>query len=369
MVQSGQRFASIAEINVGEGNAQAPVGTTLALLERSTKVLSAIHKRLHSAQKKEFDLLADIFAKSLPDVYPYAIAGGMMQVKQADFDEKVDVFPVSNPDIFSTSQRIVMAQEMMQLVQSNPQIHGPNGVYEAYRRMYASLGVDNIDALLIPPPDTQPKPIEAGFENSALLAGGPAQAFIQQNHDAHIATHINLLNMQPVQMNAQVQANIHAHVMQHLQMKADLIAQQQMPPEALQQYQQLQAQAQQVSPVEAAAINQQANDILAQFSSPIMTDLMSQFAQQVAVPPSEDPLVAIRKQELALKGQELQQDREQFEIKEQMRAEEKARQDTIDRERIDAQRDIARMRDGTAQDRLDQQKELKLIDLGLNQLN
>jgi len=96
---------------------------------------------------------------------------------------------------------------------------------------------------------------------------------------------------------------------------------------------------------------------------------MSQFAQQVAVPPSEDPLVAIRKQELALKGQELQQDREQFEIKEQMRAEEKARQDTIDRERIDAQRDIARMRDGTAQDRLDQQKELKLIDLGLNQLN
>ena len=293
----------------------------------------------------------------------------MMQVKQADFDEKVDVFPVSNPDIFSTSQRIVMAQEMMQLVQSNPQIHGPNGVYEAYRRMYASLGVDNIDALLIPPPDTEPKPIEAGFENSALLAGQGAQAFIQQNHDAHIATHINLLNMQPVQMNAQVQANVHSHVMQHLQMKADLIAQQQMPPEALQQYQQLQAQAQQVSPLEAAAITQQANDILAQFSAPIMTDLMNQFAQQVAVPPSEDPLVEIRKQELALKGQELQQDREQFEIKEQMRAEEKARQDMIDRERIDAQRDIARMRDGTAQDRLDQQKELKLIDLGLNQLN
>ena len=369
LVQSGQRFASIAEINVGEGNAQAPVGTTLALLERSTKVLSAIHKRLHSAQKKEFDLLSDIFAKSLPEVYPYAIAGGMMEVKQADFDERVDVFPVSNPDIFSTSQRIVMAQEMMQLVQSNPQIHGPNGVYEAYRRMYASLGVDNIDALLVPPPDTEPKPVEAGFENSALLAGGPAQAFIQQNHDAHIATHINLLNMQPVQMNAQVQANIHAHVMQHLQMKADLIAQQQMPPEALQQYQQLQAQAQQVSPVEAAAITQQANDILAQFSAPIMTDLMNQFAQQVAVPPSEDPLVEIRKQELALKGQELQQDREQFAVKEQIRAEEKARQDQIDRERIDAQRDIARMRDGTAQDRLDQQKELKLIDLGLNQLN
>ena len=368
LVQSGQRFASIAEINVGEGNTQAPVGTTLALLEKSTKVLSAIHKRLHSAQKKEFDLLATIFAKSLPPVYPYSVSGGNMQIKQADFDDRVDVFPVSNPDIFSTSQRIVMAQEMMQLVQSNPQIHGPNGTYEAYRRMYAALGVDNIDALLIPLPDTQPKPVESGFENSTLMAGGMAQAFMQQNHDAHIATHMNLLNMQPVQMNAQVQANVHAHIMQHLQMKADLIAQQQMPPEVLQQYQQLQAQAQQVSPVEAAAITQQANDILAQFSAPIMTDLMNQFAQQVAVPPSEDPLVEIRKQELALKGQELQQDREQFEIKEQMRAEEKMRQDRIDRERIATQLDIAKMKDDSTQDRLEQQKELKLIDIGLKQI-
>ena len=368
LVQSGQRFASIAEINVGEGNSQAPVGTTLALLERSTKVLSAIHKRLHSAQKKEFDLLATIFAKSLPPVYPYAVSGGNMQIKQADFDDRVDVFPVSNPDIFSTSQRIVMAQEMMQLVQSNPQIHGPNGTYEAYRRMYAALGVDNIDSLLIPPPDTQPKPIESGFENSTLMAGGMAQAFMQQNHDAHIATHMNLLNMQPVQMNAQVQANVHAHIMQHLQMKADSIAQQQMPPEALQQYQQLQQQAQQMPPVEAAQVMQQANDLLAQFSSPIMTELMQQFSQEVATPPQEDPLVAIRKQELALKGQELQQDKEQFEIKEQMRAEEKMRQDRIDRERIATQLDIAKMKDDSTQDRLEQQKELKLIDIGLKQI-
>jgi phosphatidate phosphatase PAH1 len=157
--------------------------------------------------------------------------------------------------------------------------------------------------------------------------------------------------------------------MQHLQMKADLIAQQQMPPEAMQQYQQLQQQAQQSTPVDAAALQQQANEILAQFSSPIMTELMTQFAQQVATPPQEDPLVAIRKQELALKGQELQQEKEQFAIKEQMRADEKARQDQIDRERIDAQRDIARMKDDTTQDRLDQQKELKLIDIGLKQFD
>jgi phosphatidate phosphatase PAH1 len=157
--------------------------------------------------------------------------------------------------------------------------------------------------------------------------------------------------------------------MQHLQMKADLIAQQQMPPEAMQQYQQLQQQAQQSTPVDAAALQQQAGELLAQFSSPIMTELMTQFAQQVATPPQEDPLVAIRKQELALKGQELQQEKEQFAIKEQMRADEKARQDQIDRERIDAQRDIARMKDDTTQDRLDQQKELKLIDIGLKQFD
>ena len=368
LVQSGQRFASIAEINVGDGNAQAPVGTTLALLERSTKVLSAIHKRLHASQKKEFGILADIFAKSLPPEYPYMTANGQMAIKQTDFDDRVDVLPVSNPDIFSTSQRIVMAQEMMQLVQSNPQIHGPNGTYEAYRRMYAALGAENIDALLIPPPDTEPKPVEAGFENSVLLAGGVAQAFPNQDHDAHIAVHVNLLNMQPVQMNAQIQANIYAHIMQHLQMKADIIAQQQMPPEALQQYQGLLQQSQAVSPVEASQLTEQANSILAQFSAPIMNELMMQFAQQVATPPQEDPLVSIRKQELALKGQELQQERDQFQIKEQIRAEEKARQDAIDRERIDAQRDIAVMKDETTKDRLDQQKELKLIDLGLSRL-
>ena len=368
LVQSGQRFASIAEINVGDGNAQAPVGTTLALLERSTKVLSAIHKRLHASQKKEFGILADIFAKSLPPEYPYMTANGQMAIKQTDFDDRVDVLPISNPDIFSTSQRIVMAQEMMQLVQSNPQIHGPNGTYEAYRRMYAALGAENIDALLIPPPDTEPKPVEAGFENSVLLAGGVAQAFPNQDHDAHIAVHVNLLNMQPVQMNAQIQANIYAHIMQHLQMKADIIAQQQMPPEALQQYQGLLQQSQAVSPVEASQLTEQANSILAQFSAPIMNELMMQFAQQVATPPQEDPLVSIRKQELALKGQELQQERDQFQIKEQIRAEEKTRQDAIDRERIDAQRDIAIMKDETTKDRLDQQKELKLIDLGLSQL-
>ena len=368
LVSSGQRFASIAEIAVGEGNSQAPVGTTLALMEKSTKVLSAIHKRLHNAQKKEFGLLADIFAQSLPPVYPYQVSGGQNEIKQSDFDGRIDIFPVSNPDIFSTSQRIVMAQEMMQLVQSNPQIHGPGGVHEAYRRMYASLGVDNIDSLLLPPPPSTPSPVEAGMENSSLLMGQPAQAFEQQNHDAHIASHVTLLNLQPVQTNAQVQANVISHTMQHLQMKADAIAQQQMPPEAMQQYQQLQQQAQQVTPVEAQQLTTQANDILAQFSAPIMSELMTQFSQQIGTPPEEDPLVTIRKQELALKGQQLNQEQQQFTVREDQRQLDQSRQDQIDRERIDTQRDIAIMKDETTKDRLDQQKELKLIDIGLKEI-
>ena len=368
LVSSGQRFASIAEIAVGEGNTQAPVGTTLALMEKSTKVLSAIHKRLHNAQKKEFGLLADIFAQSLPPVYPYQVSGGQNEIKQSDFDGRIDIFPVSNPDIFSTSQRIVMAQEMMQLVQSNPQIHGPGGVYEAYKRMYASLGVENIDSLLLPPPPSQPPPKEGGMENSSLLMGQPAQAFPQQNHDAHIAAHVTLLSLQPVQTNAQVQANIISHIMQHLQLKADAIAQEQMPPEAMQQYQQLQQQAQQATPVEAQQMNAQANDLLAQFSSPIMSDLMTQFSEQIGTPPEEDPLVTIRKQELALKGQQLNQEQQQFMVREEQRQLDQSQQDKIDRERIDTQRDIAIMKDETTKDRLDQQKELKLIDIGLKQL-
>jgi hypothetical protein len=220
----------------------------------------------------------------------------------------------------------------------------------------------------MPPPDTTPKPVESGMENSGLLMGGPAQAFPEQNHDAHIASHAALLNMSPVQMNAQVQANIHSHIMQHLQLKADAIAQQQMPPEAMQQYQQMQQQAQQMPPTESAQIMNQAQGILAQFSSPIMTELVQQFTEQVSAPPEEDPLVTIRKQELALKGQQLSQEQDQFETKEQMRMEEKLRQDGIDMERINAQRDIANLKDDTTRDRMDQQKELKLIDIGLKGL-
>ena len=363
LVNAGQRFASISEINVGQGNPNAPVGTTLALLERSTKVLSAIHKRLHNSQKKEFKILSNVFKEYLPEEYPYNVANANNSIKLTDFDDRVDIFPVSNPDIFSQSQRIAMAQEMMQLVQSNPEVHGASGVYESYKRMYAAIGVDNIEQILVPPPQTEPQAIEAGFENNKLLLGNTAKAFPEQNHDAHMATHMSLLNTPPVQMNAQVQALIHSHIMEHLQMKADVLAQQQMTPEAIQQFQQLQQQAQQVSPAEQQALMQQANNILAQFSAPIMSELVADYTSRIQSPEDEDPLVAIRKQELALKGQELAIEQQQFVAQETRKEQDAARRATIDRERIQTSEDIAEMRDDTARARLDQQRLLKNLDL------
>ena len=357
LVDAGKQFASIAEINVGQGNPQAPVGTTLALLERSTKVISAIHKRLHSAQKKEFKMLAKISQDFLPTEYPYQV-GPNTQIKATDFDQRIDIIPVSNPDIFSTSQRISMAQEMMQLVASNPEIHGATGVYESYRRMYAAIGVDNIDQLLVPPPPNDPMPMEAGMENTMLIMAQPAQAFKQQNHDAHIAIHMSLLNTQPVQSNAEVQATIHAHIMQHLQFKAEIIAEQQMPPEIKAQYDQLTAQLENATEAEAVQIQMQAGDILAQFSSPILAELVAEYTAKVASPSDEDPLVTIRKQELALKGQELTQENRQFLADQERRKDEALRQDMIDRERINTSEDIQEMKNETALRRLAQQKEL-----------
>ena len=363
LVDSGQKFASIAEINVGTGNPQAPVGTTLALLERSTKVLSAIHKRLHNAQKKEFSLLAEVFQQYLPQDYPYEVSGGNRQIKATDFDQRVDIIPVSNPDIFSTSQRIAMAQEMMQLVQSNPEIHGPTGIYEAYRRMYEAIGVDNVDSILKPPPNNAPTPVDAGFENTMLLKGQPVQAFKQQNHDAHIIAHKSLLKTPPVKTNAMVQAAIHAHIMEHLQMKAEILAEQQLPPELAQQYQGLLQSMQNATAQDASMMQMQANDILAQFSAPIFAQLTEEYTTEVSDPTDEDPLVTIRRQELALKGQELAQDQMQFLSDQERKRDDALRRDQIDRERIDTTESIAQLKDETTRDRLEQQRELKLMDL------
>jgi len=363
LVDSGKRFAAIADMNVGDMNQAMPVGTTIALLERGTKVMSAIHKRLHYAQKIEFKLLAKVFGEFLPPVYNYQVGSGPGEIKQTDFDERVDIIPISDPNIFSQSQRVTLAQELLQMVQSNPEIHGPLGIYEAYRRMYAALGVDNVDALLQPPPDNTPKPLDAGLENAGLLMGQPAQAFPEQNHQAHLDTHKSLFLTTIVKESPQVQALIISHCMQHLQFMAMQMAQEQMPPEMQQQIQQIQAQMQQVSPQEAQAIQQQIQMVTEQFSSQIMAQLASEFLQSIGMGTGEDPLVDIRKRELDLKDKELNMESEQFAAKQGQRQQEKMIQSDLQQQRLNVQKEIADDKLGVALDRLKQNADLKLFEL------
>ncbi len=363
LVDSGKRFAAIADMNVGDMNQAMPVGTTVALLERGTKVMSAIHKRLHYGQKIEFGLLAKVFSEYLPPVYNYQVGSGPAEVKQQDFDNRVDVIPISDPNIFSQSQRVTLAQELLQMVQSNPEIHGPLGIYEAYRRMYAALGVDNVDSLLQPPPDMTPKPVDAGSENAGLLLGQPAQAFPEQNHQAHIEAHKSLFLTSIVRESPQVQALIISHCMQHLQFLAAQMAQEQMPPEMQQRIQEIQGQLQQVSPEEGMAINQQIQNVMEQYSSSIMAQLASEFLQSIGMNNGEDPLVEIRKRELDLKDKELDIGNAQFESKQAQRAEEKMVDADIQMQRVGVQKQIADDKLDVAIDRLKQNADLKLLEL------
>ena len=172
VVQAGQRFASIADLQVGDGNQQAAVGTTVALLERGSRTMSAIHKRIYSALKNEFRFLARVFKLYLPQEYPYDVVGGQRMIKQSDFDDRVDILPVADPNIFSQTQRISMAQTELQLATSNPQMHN---MYQAYRNMYEALGVKNVDSLLIKPQPPMPK--DPALEHIDALGGKTISSF------------------------------------------------------------------------------------------------------------------------------------------------------------------------------------------------
>jgi hypothetical protein len=364
LVDSGKRFASIADTNIGDMNQAMPVGTTVALLERGTKVMSAIHKRLHYSQRLEFQALARVFAEYLPPVYPYQTGSGPSEVMQADFDGRVDVIPVSDPNIFSQSQRITMAQELMQLVQSNPQIHGPQGIYEAYRRMYAALGVDDIDSLLQPPPQPQPPmPVDAGLENAGLLIGQPAQAFEQQNHRAHIEAHRNLFLTEVVKTNPQLQSLIISHMMQHLQFLAGQMAQEQLPPEMQQQIDQLMAQAGQIPPDQMMQMQSQMQMMIEQFSSPILAQMTQELMLSIGQGSQEDPLVRIREKETELRERELEADNAQFVAKQDQRMQEKLLENELARERLRLNSENADDKTQISRERLEQQARLKLLEL------
>ena len=358
LVDSGKRFASIADMQVGDGNQQAPVGTTIALLERGSRVMSAIHKRLHYSQKIEFNLLARVIKESPVKAYPYMIANGQQQLMATDFDDRIDILPVSDPNIFSMSQRVMMAQEMLQMVQSNPQIHGPMGIYNAYRRMYEAMGIQQVDQILPAPP--QPQPVSSAMENAGFLQGQPAQAFPDQDHDSHIAAHLQLYSTFVVQNvppgQQQVLALIQSHIYQHVDFKARETAMQ--DPEVVNMQQQLQVVQQQamINPMmqqQGQQMQQQMMLVVEDKVAQLTTQILQELAPQFAMPNQEDPLVGLRKEELDIKAADV--DRKASEGQQRIDLERRRidNQEDIGDERLAAQVAIADMKNDTAQDRID----------------
>ena len=289
-VDAGRRFASIADMQVGDSNQQAAVGTTIALLERGSRVMSAIHKRCYYAMKQEFKLLASVIAEYLPPEYPYAVYGAERIIKVADFDDRVDILPVADPNIFSMSQRVTLAQTQLQIAQSNPQIHN---MYEAYRRVYEALGTKEIPQIL--KPDPKPFPKDPAMENMEALQMQPLTAFPEQDHDAHIAAHSAFMRTRMVQINPMVYANLQGHISQHVSMKAsaEVMAMMQQDPNTAQMMQQNPQQFKVMFDSEVAKRVAQITAELAQNEN--MADMQKQ-----------DPVVMLKQRELDLRAMDLQ---------------------------------------------------------------
>ena len=343
VVQTATRFATVADQKIGENlGANAPVGTTMAMMARGTKVMSAIHKRFPYAQKIAFQLLSQIFAEFLPSMYPYEVEGGPPQIKQQDFDGRVDILPVSDPNIFSVAQRVVMAQTQLQLAQSNPRSHN---LYEAYRRMYTALGVTDVNAIL--PPPQQPSPTDPGLENAMSLKAKPLKAFPQQNHDAHINAHRAFMSSALVKSNPVVMSILSSHIFEHTALQAREVVTQ----KYAEQVQQLQAQIQQMAaPEQEQEIQAQIQQLQTQIESEI-AELINQTTTQMITEEQEalsadtdDPLIRLKEQELQLRAMEMQRKDEELDKKLNVERERIQSGKEIAQDRIDSQEDIAQLR-------------------------
>ena len=300
VVQAGQRFASIADLNVGDGNQQAAVGTTVALLERGSRTMSAIHKRLYASLKQEFKLLSRIFSLYLPPEYPYDVVGGQRVIKQADFDDKVDVIPVADPNIFSQTQRISLAQTQLQLAQSNPQIHN---LYETYRKMYEALGVRDIDKILNVP--QKPMPKDPAQEHIDALGAQPFQAFRGQDHRAHMTSHLNFMETNFARNNPMIIGALQKNILEHI----SLMALEQVELEFREQIQQIQ----QLSQNPQMAQDPQTQMNIQQFQlkiearkSILIAEMMDEFMKEEKKITSQfdnDPLAKLKSRELDITAQ------------------------------------------------------------------
>lgn len=323
LIDSGRRFASVTDLNIGDSNQAMPVGTTVALLEQGTKVLSAIHKRLHYAQRQELRILADVIKNYMPPEYPYQVPDANSSVKVDDFDDRIDIVPVSDPAMFSMSQRVTMAQTQLQLAQSAPQLHD---LYEAYKRMYLALGVQNVDQIL--PPRDEQAPKDPASENMDALTGKPLKAFQSQNHDAHVATHAAFLQDPNIQKNQLASQTLMAHMQEHLAMKykqqVEQILGQPLPPEG-----------QIMDPQQEAALAQ---------ATAQATQQISQMAQQAAGTGQFDPIVQLKQQELQIEAQEVQRKAAADQARAQLEAAKLQQQAAMKQAEIQSDEDIAALR-------------------------
>jgi hypothetical protein len=299
VVQAGQKFAAITDTAVGNDTQNRAVGTTMALMERGSRVMSGVHKRCYYAMRLEFKILARICGESLPPEYPYDVYGGPRQIKQADFDNRVDILPVADPNIMSMAQRVTLAQAQLQIAQSNPQMHN---LHEAYRRVYEALGTKTIDQLLKPPPK-QPEPLDPAKENARSLQMKLLTAFEFQDHDAHLAAHMAFMQTRMVQINPQVYALLQSHISDHVSFKAknevkEMVMQN---PQMAQLGQQDPQQFEIMFEAEVAKVAARITQELAQAES--------------ASQNKEDPLIKIKQQEVDLRAMDLQRKAEETKFK------------------------------------------------------
>jgi hypothetical protein len=294
VVQAGQRFATITDMQVGDGNDQAAVGTTFAMLEQGSRVMSAVHKRLHYAMRQEFKILARVMSESLPQEYPYSVEGGDETIMAQDFDDRIDVIPVSNPNVFSQSQRIVMAQTKLQLASQAPELHN---MHEVFRDMYSALGVSDVDRIMTRVPDEEPRPTDPAQENINLLDNIPLKVFEGQDHEAHIMAHMVFGNTPMIAQMPMAAMSLQKHIMEHVR----VAAQEQAAVGLMQQVSQ--------SGGQPATEEQmlQLERLTAQLIAQGMQKLQ-QMSQQLSGAGQPDPLLELKKQELAIKQQAEQND-------------------------------------------------------------
>ena len=343
VVGAGQRFAAIADMQVGDGNQGAAVGTTIALLERGSRVMSAIHKRLYAAMKKEFKLLGTIIAQYLPPEYPYDVVGGARTIKQVDFDDRIDIIPVADPNIFSQSQRITMAQTELQLAQSNPQIHN---LYAAYRKMYEAIGVKDVNKILPPPAPVQP--IDPSVEHINALNAKPFQAFPGQDHRAHITAHLNFMSTNMVRNNPVVMASIQKNILEHI----SIMAQEQVQIEFREQMMQLQM-LQQQAPTnpQAAQMLQQINQTIEARKAVLIAEMTEDYMKEENKITSQfdsDPLLKLKSREVDLRAMENERKKQNDEAQQELaRARLLQSKDNFE-DKLEQNEDLAKLRAGVS---------------------